>query len=436
MKRTGLFDVRTKWLVGLALCSLPLSLAVTHVLLLLAFLNGLFFGRYQRKENVQGFGYSWVLPFIAYFLLQVWSAFRPGDQGLALSKLETAEAFLVVPFIALSSGRIIGRERKFLLRAFFLGLILAMTFSLVDALRLLIQTGSWMRYWPSGMYRDHHFFYIGLADPLMHPGYYSTLLGVGLFAAWTNTDVVSRKQLLWGSLFALIFLLLLQARINLLAFGAVVGIWTIYLGRVRGQWRPLLFLVVTLGLLTAFLPVMPDRIKDRILNEFTLEYDLRSPTIDEFTGFTIRLAEWQCAAEPISANPIWGVGNGRAPEALYKVYEEKGFAVGLERRFNCHNQFLEIQLAHGIPGTLILFWMMFSIFRIAWRKSSVGLGLVTLFQLLCMVTESMWQRHLGATSFVFLTVLFILFAQGKNNQQPVEKGEEQDPGLPLKNGLR
>lgn len=415
------FRVRHQWAIGLALFSLPLSLEACIAFLFLGFINGFFSPKQARAP------FSVVLmflPFIAYFCLQVWSVWRGGDQGLALSKLETAEAFLLVPVASLMGWEVLKPHGKWLLKMFLLGLAAAVVFSLLEAVYQLLETGAWYLNWPSGKYRDHHFFYNGLAAPLMHPAYFSTLLGVGLLAMWTQKDLLKKKTVLWWSVGGVVFLLLLQGRMNLIAFGLVLGFWTLGEGLGNKRWRPFLLLSTASLALLGAVQFAPESIKSRITNEFTLEYNLQAPSIEDFTGFTVRLAEWECAALPIGNNLLTGVGNGQAVQALQQAYATKGFVVGQELNFNCHNQFLEVQLAHGLIGSAVMVLIVGGLFLRAKKKRFGLLALATGFQLLCMLTESMWQRHLGATSFVLFASLFLILAERPNEQNTVKESKE------------
>lgn len=415
------FEKRQQWALALALFSLPLSLEACLVFLILAFFNS--FSAPTSAWASKPIALLFV-PFIAYFGLQIWSVFRGGDQGLALSKLETAEAFLLVPVTFLAGWKHLKHQGKWLLRWFLFGLAASMLFSLLEGVYQLVHTGQWYRNWSSGKYRDHHFFYNGLAAPLMHPAYYSTLLGVGLLALWTQKNLFSRTVTKWWGFLGVVFLLLLQGRMNLIAFGLVLGLWTLGEGLENKRWKPFLLLLTAGISLLVGMQFAPESIKSRITNEFTLSYNLQAPSIEDFTGFTIRLAEWECAAVPIGNHIGVGVGNGRAVAYLQEAYSTKGFVVGQKLNFNCHNQFLEIQLAHGLIGSAVLLAMVIALFWQARKKRNGLLALATGFQLLCMLTESMWQRHLGATSFVLLGALLLVLAEGPNEESSVEKGKE------------
>lgn len=415
-------DSRTKWLIALAFLSLPLYIHATHILLFVAIFN-CFILQWNSWHLEKDISFSWILPFLAYFTLQFWSVFRPGNFGIALSKLETAEFFLVIPLLSLCSFNVVLKQRKFILRAYLIGLLLAMIISLTDAILLLIETRSWFRNWPDGIYREHHFFYVGLAAPLMHPSYFSALLGVGVLLSWTQKDLLSRNQTVVWSILALLFLFLLQARMSLLAFSITVGIWTIYLAIRSKKWKPFLFLVMSVIVITIAVILAPQRISDRLTKEFRLDYDIQAKSIDSFSGITIRLAEWECAMVTIKENFMWGVGNGLATSRLYEAYESKGFYVGLKHNFNCHNQFIEVLLAHGLLGLGVLLVLITSIFYRAWRYSSTSLFLVTFFLIACTLTESMWQRHLGATSFAMFSILLSIIANPKPKLHSSDLGE-------------
>lgn len=70
-----------------------------------------------------------------------------------------------------------------------------------------------------------------------------------------------------------------------------------------------------------------------------------------------RLLAWITSAELIRENPLTGLGF-QARDSLYARYEKNGYAYGARLKINPHSQFLESQLAFGIPGTLVLLWLL------------------------------------------------------------------------------
>jgi O-antigen ligase len=121
-----------------------------------------------------------------------------------------------------------------------------------------------------------------------------------------------------------------------------------------------------------------------------------------------RFNEWLTTIELIRENPYLGVGlNSR--DILADQYAKNGYPYEASIRLNSHNQFLETQLAFGVPGTIILLWMLLT--PLLRRKNSWDPDLVIPFWIIVFVSmlfESILVRQWGIMFFVlFYCILMI-----------------------------
>ena len=138
------------------------------------------------------------------------------------------------------------------------------------------------------------------------------------------------------------------------------------------------------------------------------EYDI-SADASAFNSATYRLAEWKGAFTVISEHRFFGTGVGDNRDGLIDAYEKLGFYVGVERRYNAHNQYLETWIASGLVGLLLLLTLFgYWIYRLV-RYGDFSSLFALLFFMLCMLTESMLER---AWAVIFLALYFpvILFS--------------------------
>jgi O-antigen ligase len=376
----------------------------TNLALLLAFLNGLL--SLRAKDWKASLSKPMVWSSMLFYLLYALSLLWTDNLGSGGRQLETKLSFLLAPFIISASASYLdGRMRKPLLNAFLLGLTAACLWALGNASWLAIQEGALFYDPGDGLGKRYFFTYTHLARFVMHPGYFSTYIGFGIFAC---IYLINRSKAKFGYYGLLIFfflmMVLLQGRINLLAMILVLGagalIWAIKQRAYIWLLLPLIPVLLLLGIIWFGSPVL----KKRFVQLPNFEYDISG---SEFNSATYRLAEWKCAGDVISENPVLGVGIGDKEEALLESYRQNKFWVGLEKRFNAHNQYVETSLAIGLIGLFSLVFMLWT-FGKTYYKSHDYLSLACLvFFALSMLTESMLER---AWAVLLFCIFFPLFA--------------------------
>jgi O-antigen ligase len=118
-----------------------------------------------------------------------------------------------------------------------------------------------------------------------------------------------------------------------------------------------------------------------------------------------RTREWYSAIQLIKKKPLLGYGNDYQ-EKLIQRYMENGFGHEASNRFNAHNQFLETQLQFGMPGTVILLWILFGPF-LSIARSPYPFLYKVFFVLITVnfIFESMLVRQWGIMFFLIFYLL-------------------------------
>jgi O-antigen ligase len=176
------------------------------------------------------------------------------------------------------------------------------------------------------------------------------------------------------------------------------------------------FLVLLLALIYR-LDLLPEPIDSRIRELSRIEYQINAQNLEDFSGVTIRLAEWKGALYAIKNEPLLGHGPGLGHFALMNAYDKLGFQVGRRFEFNAHNQYLQTALDLGWPGTLL---MILSVLAIAYPYGSTRNRLVLwflVFFLLSSITESTLLRQRGAVMLALYLPLFGFIAPKKVGNQ-------------------
>lgn len=393
-------------LFGALLLALPFSAFFTSLMVLFIFVN------FWLQKFWTGWNSLWHHPFlwlmVVFFGLQILGIYITPEeyQSLAIKKLETKLPFVLVPvFFAHGFAQLQAHQTKKLLLVFLGSAVAAGLFCEGYAAYQVATTGSWHSTWSNGSLKHYHFFYAGLSDVLMHPGYLSTFVGAALLVGfWFLLEVpLTRAQKLAFiavQVFLFLFLMQLQGRINILAFFAVVGMGSLLLLFKRGNTKLLMGAVASVFLLVwGIIQFAPAPLAARFTGLNNFGYTLQAPEMSDFNGITIRLAEWECVREAIARTPWYGVGQGGAQPVLRVVYAEKNFVVGMSYDFNAHNQLYETRLANGIPGLVVLVLLFVAGFYRAWRTKNYLLLAFLVFYFISFLSESMLERQKGVMLF-------------------------------------
>jgi O-antigen ligase len=197
----------------------------------------------------------------------------------------------------------------------------------------------------------------------------------------------------------IIFLYFLSSRTSYLAF-ILIFIFLLYRFLIRFRLQ---FLVIILAPLILFGAYKVYSLNPRIINKTELLKKRYSVDTLKFKDLDPRFTSWFTAVDLIKQYPFFGVGLD-ARDILADEYRKNGYNNEANLRLNAHNQFLETQLTLGIPGSLVLFWMLFAPFfrkKEVWKTElyySFMIILITAF-----IFESVLVRQWG---IMFFTVFY------------------------------
>ncbi len=136
-----------------------------------------------------------------------------------------------------------------------------------------------------------------------------------------------------------------------------------------------------------------------------------------------RTRSWYSTFNLIKSKPLFGVGLD-SREKLSEEHRKQGFNVEADVRLNSHNQFLETQLAFGIPGSLILLWMLLT--PLIKRRRTWNPDLIIPFLIIVVISmlfESILVRQWGIMFFVLFYCILLIPVhpsdhQGENTADP------------------
>jgi O-antigen ligase len=247
---------------------------------------------------------------------------------------------------------------------------------------------------------------------LEHPTYLSMKV---LFAV--SIVVIAYRELRFSMLVSLmllfgfiLYIYCLSSRTIYLAL-IILSIYLIftYLKRYR-----LHLLMLVLGPLILYTSYEVSRHNPRVINK--IELIKKRYLVDKlkFKDLDPRFTSWLTSADLIKKNPVFGVGlNSR--DILAEEYLKNGYNNEANLRLNSHNQFLETQLALGIPGSLVLLWMLFAPL---FRKRELWKPELYFSFLIILITAFMFESVLVRQWGIMFYTIFYCF---QVNMKPAEK---------------
>lgn len=354
-----------------------------------------------------------------FYLFLTLSLLWSEDTSHGLMQLETKFTFLLAPLVLIASvNQKVVSNKALILKSFLAGNILVSITAIGIAAYNSVKAGATYFLGANGTSHISFFTYEQFTEPFMHPGYFSTFLGMAIliciYFIYQNRGIT---KWIYGGILAFLFviLILVQGRINVLALLAVIsgGVFILAVKKKAYLWLSIPVIpIVILGLLLAF---GSNKIDSRYLQLPDFSYDISG---DNFNSATYRLAEWTCASDVIAEHRLLGTGVGSNNPALMKAYENRQFWAGLEHGFNAHNQYIETTIASGYVGLSLLLLLLFYYGKTAlFNNDYLTLSCLAFFAI-SMLTESMLERAnavLLFTSFFPLMLGISTFQYSKKN---------------------
>ncbi len=331
---------------------------------------------------------------ILYFLLHAIALSYTKDIDNGLNSLEIILSFLLIPLIGVSmiSGNGSKKISHFFLEklynVFTIVGVLAMTICLLNAFyKVNFGNGS----------KDYWFFYRGLSSPLwkIHPiylAYYlNFLLSILLLYEWKLKWKFQHLAKWSLVLLTLAFLVLLSARTPLLITFTIIVIFLYN----RLKISKVIFALTTLTLIIASIFALygtNNRFKELFNENGILQED--------------RVQTWRSAYE-VATTHFWiGVPKGDLDTVLEKSYRKFNHLKGIDRSYNCHNQYLQQWCYFGIFGLLFFISWLYHVFK-ASIKTNLILQLLLFSILIYFCTESILSVNKG---IIFVSYFFTLIA--------------------------
>ena len=399
------------WLLTIALVTLPftrfLMLPIAIFLMIPFVTDNLYISHFKTiKEK------KLLLPFftsLSIFVLSVIGTAYSANVPKAISDWECKLWFLAAPLGILPlCGKISLKQMRGLLIAFVLSVTVTVIGNFVISAVRFSQTGDMAQFF---YMNATHFF----GEKATHPSYLSMYCGT----AWVVSVILltdKRSCLPKGTRTTLIAtliilpaeIILLQSKAGILLFALIFPCVLIYTVRKKAipVWAGVVILAICIGICATVMAsgVVPtDRLYEmgRQLEE--------DNTTNPYNGTMQRVVVWQTSCEVAGDNLPFGTGTGDVTDELCRQYEAKGYTYILDKRLNCHNQYLQHLVGLGIPGLLALLLFIGIPIGEAIRKKDFLLGMWGLLVAGNLLVESMLETRAGANFIPLMTLLLLIY---------------------------
>lgn len=376
---------------------IPLERKLIPPIIILLFVSSLLNGSFKFKEK------KGILVLALLYVTYVVGLIYSTNLKYGLFDLEVKLSLLLFPLVFFISKIDMKKVADNILNSFIDGCFVASILSLVSAA---------IQYY---LYSDINSFFYGELALYGHSSYMAIFLCFSSALIYIknikqdNKISFPKKDLFLLALFSLIIFFLVSKTgiisILLIHFGFIGYLIIKNKLYLKGTVALVLISTLLFAGYKAF-PEVNNRFNELFTTVFSESEELNSTS-------SIRTEIWKTSVKILVQHPF-GVGTGDVKDVLVEYYMNSGLDYAAEKELNAHNQFLQIALATGILGLLVLLLMIFYPLYYAIKNKHiiyiVFLGLI----IINFLTEAMLETLAGVVFFAFFnTMLYTTFVQNK-----------------------
>ena len=220
-------------------------------------------------------------------------------------------------------------------------------------------------------------------EQFWHTSYLSALILL-VFIKNIKRDLLKNPQLVLLYLLSLGFMYFINARLPFIAGGLLLGYQLYRMLKPNLLKHVFGFVVLILSGFLIFFFLFRNQ-----------SNQIDSQNLGDINSRDARVSIWKASLSGIKKNPVFGVGNKNTRDVIYQNLEDSNSTKF--RNYNCHNQFLEFALSHGLLALVLFLVMLFKLFQ---NTPVYAKCLGVIFILLFMV-ESYMQVQSGIVFFCF-----------------------------------
>ena len=299
----------------------------------------------------------WLIYFppVIYFVFYL-IAFLGDSYSIAV--LERPLMFLLIPILGypVFSSDQLGKSQHRIFRFYILGILSIIIILLIRAtFNSILLTDGELEFRPIIVYSLSRFNseYLSVFE---HPTYLAmkTLWALALVIYFKDKLFLKRYVRYFMIILLLVFIFLLSSRTGIVATFMILLLFI--LNYIKSAAVKVSFIVLMILLIYPAYRVI---ILNKRINFSLIELrrGIKSSGGD-IKNIDVRTREWYSAIQLIKKKPLFGYGINYQ-ENLIQKYKENNFENEASNRFNAHNQYLETHLQFGLPGIIILLWILF-----------------------------------------------------------------------------
>lgn len=348
----------------------------------------------------------------AYWLLLIASALYSRDHAAGWTTVTTQLPLLVLPLTCLiTDTRYLGRTRLTALLRLMV-LVLVVRFGVCIAVDIIqyLQGVPWakLRNWefdPLGLHHNYLAIYIDCALAFLY---------CDLQSRWKQLGRGQRLLHLAPAPLLIAYLVISNSRSGLVTLALLVFACLLHQTFCRRRWK----LALGTGAVLVMLVVGAYLAFPQLFYRFTYiytEYSAGRQGDD-------RPMLVKCGLEAAQQRLVFGHGTGDCMDALLKRYEANGFAKGLAKHYDAHNQYMETLVAEGLIGLVLLAAMLVApvVLALRTRRTRLIVVLMITAAMMQLLFESMLDRQMGVQFVSLLYILLILLLNGSRSNAASE----------------
>ena len=345
----------------------------------------------RRKKNYFDKNNFVLLFFISYFLVEIIGMFYSKNLYFGIKDIESKFLFVIATLMIIAANKFSNTQILFFLKYYLLGVL----FNLI----YLITIG-YIEYNKTSNFPKYVFFSV-----FMHPTYFS-------FCLVTASTIILE---FYNKLFKfkiILFVLLLLITFGILKADSKAGLLSYFLIIIFFSIRYFLtfklkikIIIFVLSIITSLFFV--NQTSNLRFSELFRELQTSTKFNDyngNYNSTETRIIIWRTTKKVIKNNLLIGTGTGDIKDELMKEFEKINYTDGINKKYNCHNQFLQIIATFGIILGVPLVLIFLKIYYDTLRSKKLIFNLITTVFIINLLFESFLETKAGVETFVLFTV--------------------------------
>ena len=345
------------------------------------------------KKSIQS---KFLILFISLFLIHLLGLLYTSNFRYAFKDLDIKLPLLIFPFLLLGRG-IDKKTIDFILKGFVIGCLIGSIGAFSNAIQLYVQTRDISKMLYEGM------------QFIMHSSYFALYLSFSIAYLFFKLDAenslfTKRNVAIFSLIFFFIMVVIfLNSRAGMIGLGVSFLFFLVYV--ILEKRLKLFYFLMSIFLMTSLFVFTTS---NQIFNRFkAINNETVTVSTSNINTMDLRMAILTIGFDLFKESPVIGYGTGDIKDVLVEGYKKENFIKGYDRKYNCHNQFLQFLLAFGIIGLLVfLVSLVYPMFFAFFKKNYLYVFLILM---LCFnfLFESMLETKAGVEFYAFFNALLI-----------------------------